>query len=454
MTTPAFGTSGLRGLVTALTPDLITDHVQAYLAACPVGGCVWVGHDLRPSSPMLARVVRDALLAAGVDVTWAGEVPTPALALAALEAGQGAVMVTGSHIPADRNGLKFYTSAGEITKADEAAILAALGGAPAMGQGVLVDDPGVGGRYAARYKRAYAGALQGLTLGFYAQSAVGRDLMPTLLRDLGAQVTALARADEFVPVDTEAVSADTRTLLKACARDGRYNAILSTDADGDRPLLTDASGMVIPGDVLGQITGAALGATRAVTPVSSNTGAEDVFAHVTRTRIGSPYVIAAMQGDGVVGYEANGGFLLGFDAVGPAGPLPALMTRDAVLPLVAVLALAAQKGGLSVVLADQPQRFTASDRLQNVATATSQALVADWQKNPLNRATFLANLALTEASTDTTDGLRMTATDGQIVHLRPSGNAPELRCYTESGSAQAAQDLLTRALAALVTVLE
>ncbi len=454
MNAPAFGTSGLRGLVVALTPDLITDHVQAYLAACPVGGAVWVGHDLRPSSPALAGVVRDALQAAGVDVVWAGEVPTPALALAALDAGQGAVMVTGSHIPADRNGLKFYTSTGEITKADEAAILAALGGAGTTGQGALRTDTGVGARYSARYQNAYAGALEGLTLGFYAQSAVGRDLMPALLRDLGAEVTELGRAADFVPVDTEAVSAETRAMLADWAATGAYDAILSTDADGDRPLLTDAAGMVIPGDVLGQITGAALGAGHAVTPVSSNSGAEAVFATVTRTRIGSPFVIAAMQGADVVGYEANGGFLLGFDAMGPAGSLPALMTRDAVLPMLAVLAAAARQGGMAAVLAGQPQRFTASDRLQGVPTARSQALVADWQQTPRNRAAFLAELGLTEATTDSTDGLRITATDGQVVHLRPSGNAPELRCYTESGSAQAARGLLAHALAGLSAALE
>ncbi|MBU2023279.1 MAG: phosphomannomutase, partial [Gammaproteobacteria bacterium] len=35
-------------------------------------------------------------------------------------------------------------------------------------------------------------------------------------------------------------------------------------------------------------------------------------------------------------------------------------------------------------------------------------------------------------SIDETDGLRMTLNSGDIVHLRPSGNAPELRCYVES----------------------
>ena len=432
--------------MTALTPGLIGDYITAFLRACPTGGALWLGHDLRPSSPALAEAVRDAARAAGCDVIWAGAVPTPALALAALTAGQGAVMVTGSHIPADRNGLKFYTPQGEITKADEAAITAALGAAPKAGQGGLSHDGAVAGRYADRYRRAYAGALKGLRLGFYAQSAVGRDLMPALLRDLGAEVTALGRATDFTPVDTEAVSPATRKALRDWATAGDYDALLSTDADGDRPLLTDATGRVIPGDVLGQITGAALGAALAATPVSSNTGAETVFARVIRTRIGSPFVIAAMTGqDRAVGYEANGGFVLGFDAP----DLPALMTRDAVLPLLAVLAEAAQRGGVAAVVADQPLRFTGSDRLRDVPTAQSQALIAAWQDDPGARAGFLAGLDLQEAACDTTDGLRMTATDGQIVHLRASGNAPELRCYVESDDAVRAARLLGRALAAL-----
>ena len=124
---PKFGTSGLRGLVVELTPDLVADHIHAFLAACPTGTGLWVGRDLRPSSPDLAAVVLQAARAAGLTTVDCGAVPTPALALAAMNAGAAAVMVSGSHIPADRNGLKFYLPGGEITKADEAAILAALG---------------------------------------------------------------------------------------------------------------------------------------------------------------------------------------------------------------------------------------------------------------------------------------------------------------------------------------
>ena len=54
---PKFGTSGLRGLVTELTTDLVADHIRAFAAACPMGTGLWVGRDLRASSPDLAAVV-------------------------------------------------------------------------------------------------------------------------------------------------------------------------------------------------------------------------------------------------------------------------------------------------------------------------------------------------------------------------------------------------------------
>jgi phosphomannomutase len=454
---PKFGTSGLRGLVTELTPDLVGAHVAAFIRACPVGTGLFVGRDLRPSSPAIAGMVADAARAAGLAVTDCGDVPTPALALAAMDAGAAAVMITGSHIPADRNGLKFYTPAGEITKAHEAAILAALDGKTDMNAGPdVVENTTANAAYVARFVAAYGTALTGLRIGVYSHSAVGRDLLLDVFTQLGADVLELGRSPDFIPVDTEAVDPAIRVQLKSWAAEHALDAIISTDGDGDRPLMTDATGTVIVGDVLGQITGATLGAKIAVTPVSSNTGAEAKFDTVIRTRIGSPYVIAGMEsasGD-VVGYEANGGFLLGFAAAGPHGPLPPLMTRDAVLPLVAPLARAKQMGGLAALVAAEPARFTAADRLQGVPTETSQKLVADFDTDPVKRADFLAQMNGVEAGVDRTDGLRITMDDGRIVHLRPSGNAPELRLYVEADSVDTAQatlasglDVLRRAVA-------
>jgi phosphomannomutase len=41
-------------------------------------------------------------------------------------------------------------------------------------------------------------------------------------------------------------------------------------------------------------------------------------------------------------------------------------------------------------------------------------------------------------ATNQTDGLRASFANGDIVHLRPSGNAPELRCYAEADTAERA----------------
>lgn len=433
---PKFGTSGLRGLVVELTPELVAAHVQAFLVACPVGTGLYVGRDLRPSSPDIAQMVIDAAVSAGVDVVDCGDAPTPALALAAMNAGAAAVMVTGSHIPADRNGLKFYTPAGEITKGDEAGILAALGSVRHGSGRVMQAD--VGPAYVARYVDAFgADALTGMRIGAYTHSTVGRDLMIEVLRGLGAEVVDLGRSDTFIPVDTEAVPEDVRAQLRDWAPG--LDAIVSMDGDGDRPLLTDATGEVVPGDVLGQITAKLLGAKIVVTPVSSNTAVSMLgFERVINTRIGSPFVIAGMDGQGdCVGYEANGGFLLGFDAHG----LAPLMTRDSLLPIIAPL-VAAKGQGVAALVASQPARFTAADRLQEIPTDVSADLVAKIDTNP---GLLLDTLGLTLDHIDRTDGVRMIC-EGAIVHLRPSGNAPELRLYVEADSTARCQDLLGQGL--------
>jgi phosphomannomutase len=81
------------------------------------------------------------------------------------------------------------------------------------------------------------------------------------------------------------------------------------------------------------------------------------------------------------------------------------------------------------------------------------ALVADLRSDAGKRAAFLAGFGSDAITIDETDGLRMTLADGRIVHLRPSGNAPELRFYAEAASVAEAEhtlalglDLLRKAL--------
>lgn len=453
---PKFGTSGLRGLVVELTEDLVRDYVHAFLTSCPNGGEVHVGRDLRPSSPQIAGWVVDTVQAMGLRAVDCGALPTPALALSSLEAGAAAVMVTGSHIPADRNGLKFYVPTGEILKEDEAKISDALGGTLPEGARGKASTKDAGAAYVARYIDGFdRGVLDGLTVGVYQHSSVARDLMVEVMQALGAQVVPIARSDTFIPVDTEALDPETKALFAGWYAEHGLDVLISTDGDADRPMVVDDAQRVVPGDVLGALTARQLGAEVVCTPVSSNSMISDEafgFASIARTKIGSPYVIAAMEevlsqdaAAKVAGYEANGGFLLGFRA-GALGPL---MTRDCLLPILAPLAAAKAAGKTLAQLIDTlPGRFTAADRIAGIPTERSKVFIAELSGDVSARAAFFSDTGQ-EASVDETDGLRLTLTTGDVVHLRPSGNAPEFRCYAEAGSREAAEVLVLQTLGKL-----
>jgi phosphomannomutase len=446
-----FGTSGARGLVTALSDEVCFAYALAFLHAIGArsGGRVALGMDLRPSSPRIASACAAAIRHAGLEVAFCGTIPTPALAFYAQEQGIPAVMVTGSHIPFDRNGIKFYRASGEISKADEAAIARAELEMPAKVQAMDLPqaNPAAYRLYMRRYLKFFPGRpLAGMHLGFYEHSSLAREVLTEILEALGAQLVSLGRTDEFVPIDTEAVSEDDARQAHQWAKEYGFDAILSTDGDADRPLLGDEQGNWLRGDIVGILCAQYLEADAVATPVSSNTALEKcgAFAQVARTRIGSPYVIAGMEAliaagrRRVVGFEANGGFLVGSrleakDRDGGVRVLAALPTRDAVLPILALLVMARQRRvRVSRLAAGLPARYTASDRIKDFAARKSKALLQKLAASPTAVQALLGDMCGEAAGLDQTDGLRMRFVNGEIVHLRPSGNAPELRCYAEA----------------------
>jgi len=69
------------------------------------------------------RACAQAIVDSECQVEYAGKIPTPALISHAIAKHSAGVMVTGSHIPFDRNGIKINKSVGEVLKSDEAGIL-------------------------------------------------------------------------------------------------------------------------------------------------------------------------------------------------------------------------------------------------------------------------------------------------------------------------------------------
>lgn len=453
----AFGTSGARGLVSQMTDQVCAAYSLAFLHGLGLakpGQKVALGMDLRPSSPAIVRACAAGIRQAGCEVDFCGMLPTPALALYALTQGIPAIMVTGSHIPFDRNGIKFYRAEGEISKTDEAAITGAEVELQAITEDAVMPtvNPAALHQYRQRYTDLFAGdLLSGWRIGIYEHSSAARDCLNDVLGALGADVVSLGRTDTFVPIDTEAVSEEDRQRGLAWSAEHHLDAIISTDGDGDRPLISDETGNWLRGDIVGLLCAHFLGADSVVTPVSCNTAIEasGLFRRVIRTRIGSPYVIAGMEqalatgSSSVAGFEANGGFLAGNGLKVGRQTLAALPTRDAILPALAVLAMARQQGRkVSGLLTGLPQRYTASDRLQDFPVANSRELLDSLQRDDTAYRSLWNDELGAPAQRDSTDGLRLTFDNGEIVHLRPSGNAPELRCYAEADSMERAQTLV------------
>lgn len=504
-----FGTSGRRGLVRDLTQLEVYLNARAeldYLLALPraAGGVsrgdrFYLAHDLRPSS--LARValeggrggllpaIQRAVLDAGLVPVSLGPVPTPALAAWAWARGTGSMMVTGSHIPFDRNGYKTNRATGELLKSDEAPInaLAAawrtrlmgepLADSPFDADGMLREEPvprlvpDLGG--AREYRQRYLDffgreALQGLRVLVYQHSAVGRDLLVETLAALGAEPVAVGRSDTFVPIDTEAIDDQTLSLLQALAEaagaDGqRFDALVSTDGDSDRPLLVDlvysADGRVSPrffgGDLVGMVVAETLGADAAVVPISCNDAiTRGVLASVLqpRTRIGSPHVIAGMLAarekgcTRVCGWEANGGFLTATPLSWHGRILPALATRDAFLPLLCVLARMRREGvPMSALFDALPHRYSRAGLVRNFPRLWSEHILAACgpeQAIAFNDFFPRENGFGAVVARDYTDGLRLSFDNGDVAHLRPSGNAEELRLYAVADTQARADEIV------------
>lgn len=532
-----FGTSGLRGLVRDMSDLEVYVNTRGFLrflvesGAARPGGAVAMAEDLRAtdpstgleSSPRIARAVARAVRDAGFSALHCGRVPTPALACFAMheDAGKQAmpcIMVTGSHIPADRNGIKFYGGRGEVLKEDEAGILAAVAACraeeyardaastPFDAHGMFrappppeQSDPAAERCYVQRYIEPFAGRapLRGLRVVHYQHTAVGRDVLARILSTLGAEVIPEGRSEAFVPIDTEDVTAEDEARYRRMVTGHGGHALVSTDGDGDRPLIVDETGRFHRGDMVGLVTAEVLGARFAAVPMTVSDALDLHLAaraapmEVARTRIGSPYVIAAMQRalaagrDGVVGWEANGGFLTGSPVRFGNGTLAPLPTRDAALPILAVILAAAERGvRVSEIFAALPQRATRAGLIDEFPRQASDAILAAFHPGDAGiravrfsddgtiiehedgRAQVLAGAGAHLACRDVlgryftagrgfgaitgidyTDGVRVRFAGGDIAHLRPSGNAPQLRIYAVSDSQERADAIVAMATA-------
>lgn len=514
-----FGTSGLRDTVENMTDMECYINARgfiAYLIKCKEfknGDNIVLGGDRRPSTYRIKRAVAAAIADMGGMVDDQGQVPSPALAYYAMRNNMAGIMVTGSHIPADRNGIKFTKCSGEVLKSDEPGILENVKkerskvyaifdkkGAfkpefePEFSRLLKAEThTGESARlYIERYKSVFGNRFfpEGTKVFLYQHSAVGRDIVKEIFESLGAEIFAPdiriggehLRNDEFIAVDTESVSDKTLSIFNKVLTDNKIDIGITLDGDSDRPLMVyreyeegrpTNEVTYITGDILGLL--AILGLQNlnikvdaVCVPVSANDAiasvCKDKGIELALTRIGSPFVIAAMHDSiashpgkwNVFSWESNGGFLTASDLEIGGKILKALPTRDAVLPLLSVIHLVV-KSGLSVseLIKTLPKRFTHADRKTEFSAEKGRAIIdyltpkdsGDKEESEKIRKrieeVFLGDYGFGNVrDIDYTDGVRIFFDNGEISHLRPSGNAPEFRNYAIADSRDRAREMV------------
>ncbi len=521
-----FGTSGLRDTLEHMTDLECYVNARGFIAYLQDSGefkkgdTLALAGDRRRSTYRIKRAVAAAIVDMGGIVDDQGQVPSPALAYYAMCNNMASIMVTGSHIPADRNGIKFTKRTGEILKSDESGILENVRKERTKAYSITEEDSifdkkgtfkatfkskfnellraechtGESGQfYIDRYRSTFGNEFfpEGTKIFLYQHSAVGRDIVKDIFESLGAKIFAPdieidnepLRSDQFVPVDTESVSEKTLGIFKRVLVDNDLDIGITLDGDSDRPLLVYREYeegkpqdfvKYITGDILGLL--AILGLQNlnikvdaVCVPVSATDSiariCKDKGIELTQTKIGSPFVIAAMNDSirrshsgvwNVFAWESNGGFLTGTDLKFGDKTLKALPTRDAVLPLLSVIHLIV-KSGLSVseLIKTLPSRFTHADRKKEFPMEMGKAIIGYLTPKDLNdaRESEIIKKRIEEVflkcdgfgkveNVNYTDGIRILFDNGEISHLRPSGNAPEFRNYAIADSQDRAREMV------------
>lgn len=332
-----FGTDGCRGPVGKgfLTPSGMLN------IGCALGGFllekreasnakakaqVFIAHDTRTSSPMLALALASGLNQSGVHVKMLGVLPTPGLGnvVASSEALAG-IMVTASHNPEQDNGLKFFNAQGvKWDKTLAVWLNRYMDSSPEIRPwGVTVYDTSYTERYTTMCQKALTalGAFnyfQGLTVVLDCANGAMSQAAPMLAERLGIKVVLTGQQRYSGKINSGVGSLHPEHALKAL-QEHSADFALAFDGDGDRVTVIDAHGHVLDGDdilyVLATSEWLMPKQHTVVTTIMSNKGLAlrlqgDGIACV-HTPVGDAHVADAMQKHhSLLGAEPSGHVLL------------------------------------------------------------------------------------------------------------------------------------------------
>jgi phosphoglucosamine mutase len=302
-----FGTDGVRGIV---GEDLTSELVERLGKAATLwsgGGRVFVGRDTRASGEELEEAFARGVVAAGGNAVLAGVLPTPAVALLALDLG---IVISASHNPPEYNGVKFFDADGQkLTDAAEEEIEALLD-ADAPGGG-RIDRVGIATEsYLEHVLERFGSRLDGLRIVVDCAKGAYSGIAPKAFSRLGGDVVAIGDEPDGTNINVRCGATDLALLSRTVVEQGADLGI-AFDGDGDRVLAVDAEGRTIDGDQILAILALHLGVELVAVTQMTNLGfhrlMEERGVRVLTTAVGDRYVLEALRADGgVLGGEQSG----------------------------------------------------------------------------------------------------------------------------------------------------
>jgi phosphoglucosamine mutase len=397
------------------------------------GSKVLIGKDTRISGYMLESALEAGLVAAGVDIRLLGPMPTPAIAyLTRTLHAQAGIVISASHNPYYDNGIKFFgPDGGKLADDVETAIEAVLDepmqtvASDVLGKAKRIDD--AAGRYIEFCKGSIALGtdLSGLRIVVDCANGAAYHIIPSVLRELGADVTVIGAEPDGFNINEGVGSTHPEALTRKVTGTGADLGI-ALDGDADRALMVDADGRIVDGDDMLYII--ALGRQAAgllrgpvVGTVMTNLGLELALrAHgieLKRTPVGDRYILELLeQQDGILGGEPSGHIIC----------RDRTSTGDGTIAALQVLAEMVRTGrSLRELCADVEK---CPQMLVNVQLGEMQA------------ASVMASPAVREQVAAAESEL---GAEGRVL-LRPSGTEPLIRVMVEGVDAAAVDRLAHR----------
>lgn len=441
-----FGTDGVRGTVgTELTAEVALALGRATARALGPQPYA-IGRDTRLSGGLIQAALSAGLAAEGASAIDVGILPTPGVAFLARHWDIAGAVISASHNPAEDNGVKLFGPAGrKLNVEDEARVEAELQqllkvpAAGAVGRvgsevGTLSARLDASEHYVNHLTAVLGGPkLGGLRVVLDCANGAASELAPRVLRDLGADVSALCDRPDGTNINTSCGSTYPEALQEAVLEEGAAVG-LAFDGDADRVLAVDEEGALIDGDrMLALFTAdrkrrGLLPHDTVVVTVMTNLGfhlaMEKIGVKVVQTPVGDRWVSEAMD---------EGGFQLGGEQSGHIIFGDLATTGDGLLTAICLLGLIADAGEQLAELA--------RDAMTRLPQVLRSVPVADGNQTRLESADRIWDeVRSVEAAL---------GTSGRVV-LRASGTEALVRVMVEAPEAHTAEAAVER-LVSVVT---